>query len=362
MLPLSEPPQTPSSMTLAPKINLSLTQASVIISQTLDHLLAICCAIASFGACLCVLAPVIGHCLSKSTFHYCSRCRLRLTYYDSSAGNSHIFVRGYLAWMMDPQKNTRLLAVSSPLGNVGPSDALISGDAQARPGFDLHDSAVLYEILSWPSPAPGQWLFPTTLLRGSNGTSFEMTSGPGTGPIPYRPDEPEPAGWNLGTPDARVFCVQGESRREIGRVRIWGRERKAIIYLCNQVRSETRDTDKPSTTLGGTPGYVIEPVHGIGFDLDSSMGPLLWTQRRIKSGTSEEASTMSAKRPVLLDAYDRIVAMETLGKAGRQPRQLELCRSLPTAFVEEVVVGYALKEMQARRFTEYAFNQASYYM
>jgi hypothetical protein len=65
---------------------------------------------------------------------------------------------------------------------------------------------------------------------------------------------------------------------------------------------------------------------------------------------------------VLLDGYDRVVAMEMPGEKALVVTVLRVSGDLPKSFVKEVAVSYGVRKMQMHRFSEYERYQAAWAM
>ncbi len=307
-----------------------------------EALIATVLAIATLGLCLCLVPVALQRFVSNSALHYCGHCGLRLAFYSAQDGTSHVFIKGYFSWLVDPQRDRKLLRVASPLGgppvgmvaetDLHPASLVRQQEALAASGY------VDFEVCPWPS-FYGVFSLPAVLLRGGDGSEFRIANGGtarGQRPVAYRPSvrKPEPA-WRIEAPHASIyFCAgEGKGEEEVARVRVWARQRKAAVYLRGRGSQD-------SSRWGSTKGQTVEPVSGVGFEFDSSMGPLLWI--------SKEGAL------ALLDSYDRVVAMEVAADEATPSRlSLRVNGNLSNGLVEEIAASYAVRKMQIFRFYEY---------
>ena len=182
--------------------------------------------------------------------------------------------------------------------------------------------------------------------------------------MPYRPKDAEPGGWRPDAPRLRVHFhekKQGAEQdvgREVARVRVWGTKQSTVVYMRNADGTFPQTEQREGST---TSGYAVEPVSSVGFDVDSSMGPLFWTRRTLHVG-AEPSGEEPTERFLLLDGYDRIVAAEVLVEGTPTALELRVYGDFPKRFVEEVVTSYGVVYMQIHRINEYQWSEEVKYM
>lgn len=305
-----------------------------------DALVAFVLAVGTLGLALFILGPTLQRALSTSTFHYCRHCGLRLVYWDASDDDTHVFVRDYLAWVARGDKD-QLLAVKSPLGPPP--------DAAALSTLALGDSV----------PPPGHAKSCVTV----EASSVRLTIGP-MGPVPYDPKGPGYDEWRIDGPHMRVYLLQGkraEARggcHEAARVRVWRTKTKAAVYLRGGDGEVSPPQDGDWETAASS--YPLEPLSGVGVDVDSSMGPLFWTRR--VSVDDGQSPAKPVERAVLLDAYDRVLAIEAPTETPQACPSLQIYGDLPDRFVEEIQISWVVQQMQVGRIADYYWNEAVKYM
>lgn len=250
--------------------------------------------------------------------------------------------------------------MASPFGRILPDATNMRMRTESRLGGVASDSHANTHLDFEVFPFHGPSSLPTVLLRGTDGSSVWVADGGTARFMPYRPDDRGPeAVWHINAPHARVYFrsrhgVEDEYGEEIARVRFWRRQPKVEFYLSEQ-NTESSAAGRRDWGPGVT-GHTVIPIDGLGLEVASSMGQLLWTHRVMRGATTEDPNVKSTRQLLLLDAYDRVVASEVTTSSGRL---LRMFGNLTARFVEEIATSYAASMMQNQRLDEYEIWLAS---
>lgn len=176
--------------------------------------------------------------------------------------------------------------------------------------------------------------------------------------------------WSPKTPSIIIHCSSGrEEPRVAGLLQLAQQSWDTKMYFHTDTTDGEPSSGYQSRLIGVYDEYVFNPYLPCVL-WQSSKGHLLWTRRLVKDGTG--GATSIRKRLVLLDSYDRLVAMEIddESRTERQliqttsrprppvlPRKLYMYGNLERVLVEEIIMSYLAILAQIYRKTQMEYEQ-----
>ncbi|KAF4980634.1 hypothetical protein FZEAL_3383 [Fusarium zealandicum] len=279
--------------------------------------------------------------------HYCSRCGIRFSVVPWYEQPIIHLDRSVLVEVGSGEKGKPGLKVApSPMGAPPKMDEDALRNFATR--FLTWTPSLVLEIKLGDSSKFPSDVFDASTSRKLYAVTWPGLSG-GQDPIEYTPAEPmtttpgktdsskirSMAAWNPkeSTPHIRVSMVDGlEGNREMATAQVFATSRDYVLHT-------------PQTSPEGVVDYVSRRtgVHGqvsgkSGYMIwNSSAGALAWIVRAVRDKELERPS----RRIVLMDAYDRLVAIMCPSSKQDNLVHLRLYGTLPPGLVAEILASFS---------------------